>query len=312
MEKYGNNLDKPATSLRPQGRRRYEPPIVTSSVDLHTHTFFSDGRASPEELVSRAARLGIKTLAITDHDNLRGVREAQPLARLVGVELIPAAEFTSRWDECPSSPEFADIDVLGYFLDIDDPALQAFEKTALDDIHSRMAECCLRLTEAGYPISMEDVFAWNPRYGGTMFLIDALVAKGHAPDFAAGAELCNQFWGRGRLSSHTIQDVITAIRRSGGVPVLAHPILVRCNDNWLTEVEMARLVEMGLQGIEVYHFRMNDSAQLHFLELAKRFDLVVTGGSDEHGWPQGFHHLGHQLCTEEMVEELRQRSGKKH
>ena len=79
----------------------------------------------------------------------------------------------------------------------------------------------------------------------------------------------------------------------------------------MTEVEIAQLVEMGLQGLEVYHFRMNDSAQLHFLELAKHFNLVATGGSDEHGWPQGFHHLGHQLCTEEMVEELRKRAGKK-
>jgi predicted metal-dependent phosphoesterase TrpH len=311
MEQFAVSLVPPEGSENPQGRKRYEAPAVTSIVDLHTHTNYSDGRASPGELVSRAAWLGIKTLAITDHDNMRGAREAQPLANLLGVELIPAVEFTSRWDECqPSLDDNADIDVLGYFVDMENPALRAFEQTALENIHASITDCCKRMTAAGYPVSMDEVLAWNPRYGGTMFLIDTVLAKGYAKDFASAATLCSPFLNQAPLSSHTIQETIAMIRSAGGVAVLAHPILVRCEGNWLTEALMARLVDMGLQGVEVYHFRMNDYARVYFINLAQRFNLVVTGGSDDHGWPQGFRHLGRQPVKPEVVDKLRSLSQK--
>jgi predicted metal-dependent phosphoesterase TrpH len=72
---------------------------MTFAVDLHTHTYYSDGRASPEELITYAAQIGVKTLAITDHDNTRGTREGAAVAQRLGIELIPAMELTARWDE---------------------------------------------------------------------------------------------------------------------------------------------------------------------------------------------------------------------
>ena len=91
-------------------------------VDLHTHTYYSDGRASPAELAERAAALGIKVLAIADHDSARGAREALPIAEQLGIRLIPAMECTCRWDACRMSPEESDIDVLGYFVDLESSA----------------------------------------------------------------------------------------------------------------------------------------------------------------------------------------------
>jgi predicted metal-dependent phosphoesterase TrpH len=306
MDPYLINPEPPNRCDSPQIKKRYEAPAITSVIDLHTHTHYSDGRASPSELVSRASWLGIKILAITDHDTMQGVREALPLAKLLGMELIPAVEFTCRWDACLSEPDGnTDIDILGYFLDIDNPALRAFEQAAMADIHTRISDCCRRLTNAGYPVSMDEVLAWNPRYGGTMFLIDTIAAKGYAKDFTSAAALCTPYLNQGVPCRHTIQETISAIRSAGGVAVLAHPILVRCDGNWLTEEMMERLVAMGLQGVEVYHFRMTDYARVYFLNLARHFNLVVTGGSDDHGWPQGFRHLGHQPVKPEIIETLR-------
>ncbi len=275
------------------------------TIDLHTHTYYSDGRAAPEELLTYAAQIGIKTLAITDHDNMHGTREGAPLARRLGIELIPAVEFTARWDELPSPPDFRNIDVLGYFVDTFNPSLGAFETAALEDIHAGIAVCCQRMTDAGYPIRIEDVFVLNPRYAGALYLIDTVVAKGYADGWNTSAALVDRFINQVPLTSHTIAQVIAAIRSAGGTAVLAHPVLVRNHNAWLDEKWMGYLVDMGLEGIEIYHLRLDETARRYFLRLAKRFNLAVTGGSDDHGWPTGFPRLGGQPVTQEMVERLR-------
>ena len=78
--------------------------VLVSTVDLHIHTYYSDGRDAPEAVLRRVAALGIKTVAITDHDNTNGVRQVQALAPKLGLRLIPAIELTCRWDQCPSAP----------------------------------------------------------------------------------------------------------------------------------------------------------------------------------------------------------------
>ena len=86
-------------------------------IDLHTHTHYSDGRASPQELLQHAASIGIHTLAITDHDNANGYRAGLALAHSLGIDLIPALELTCRWDAARMPPGRSDIDLLGYFID---------------------------------------------------------------------------------------------------------------------------------------------------------------------------------------------------
>jgi hypothetical protein len=209
---------------------------------LHLHTWYSDGRASPADVLAHAHALGLTTIALTDHDNARGAREAAPLAERLGIDLIPAIEFTCRWDVASDAGWHdemlgaGDIDVLGYCLDLDAPALQTAEQAMLEDIHDRVTRCCARLTAVGYP---------------------------------------------------------TAITGDAA---------------WLTGDHMAALVALGLDGLEVYHPRLGEEARRHFLALAEQFDLVVTGGSDEHGWPDGFIEMGTQPVTLAMVQALRARS----
>jgi predicted metal-dependent phosphoesterase TrpH len=284
----------------------------TATIDLHIHTHYSDGKYSPADILRHAARIGLETVALTDHDNTGGVREALPLARELGLELIPAIEFTCRWPACDAPPGLGDIDVLGYFVDLDDPDFRAFERATLDDIHARTADCCARLTAAGHPLSLDDVFAENPRYAGILPLILAVQSKGYAGEWEPAVQLVTEHWVRVRLSCFTIQQVIASIHRAGGVAVLAHPVTVKCGgDDLLGADQLALLVEAGLDGLEVYHFRLDEPARAHFLALARQFDLLVSGGSDDHGWFSELKHVGNQPVTPDLVESLRARSVKR-
>jgi len=275
--------------------------------ELHMHSTYSDGSISPAGLLQHAVNIGLSVVAITDHDNARGAREAIPVAQELGLECIPAIEFTGRWDDCFRPDWGGDVDVLGYFVDLENPQFKAMEQATLDDIHGRIEECCARLTAAGYPVSMEDVFAENPRYGGARQLRLALQHKGYADSYDASVQLFTEHWQHVRLSSFTIEEHIAAIQAAGGVAVMAHPVGVRCGEGWLTADRMARVVEIGMDGIEVYHRSMNAEARAYFLDLALQFDLLISGGSDEHGWSPDLPYMGTEPVTREMVEALRAR-----
>jgi predicted metal-dependent phosphoesterase TrpH len=282
------------------------PPL--SPIDLHMHTLYSDGRATPQELVEYAVSIGMQTIAITDHDNARGSRLARPLAEKLKLTLIPAIEMTCRWDAAQAAPGKSDIDVLGYFLDLDQPDLQVFEEALLNDFHERTDIACWYLSAEGYTISLQDVLRENPYYAGTRPLLMAVLQKGYASSYERALGLVDKIWRNVRPSSFTIDQVISAIRRAGGVPVLAHPTIVPWPRGWLDAEAIRLLVDMGLVGMEIYHPRLNEEARRYFYSLAAQFNLLVTGGSDDHGWPVGFPRMGNQAVTEEMVQGLQKQA----
>jgi hypothetical protein len=262
-------------------------------------------------MLQHAAKLGLTTVAITDHDNARGAREARPLAQALGLNLIPGIEFTCRWTVEAGAPKDQDVDLLGYFVDLDDAGWQRVEAAALDDFEARVGECCARLTAAGTPVTLDDVRVENPRYAGAMQLIFTLRRQGYVEGWDSAMALFLKHWEPVRLSALSIARAIAAIHAAGGVAVLAHPTLVECDAGWLQAPQIATLVEMGLDGLEVYHYRLDDAARAHFVGLAAQFDLAVSGGSDEHGWRAGFTRMGTQPVTEAMVQTLRDRRGGK-
>jgi predicted metal-dependent phosphoesterase TrpH len=274
--------------------------------DLHVHTTYSDGKLSPAAVIARAAAIGLDVIAITDHDNANGAREAIPLAHEAGIDLIPAIEFTCCWDGYYFQNWGGDIDVLGYGMDLNHPHLLEAEKAALEDIHDRITECCLRLTAAGYPITMGDVFAENPNYGGAIQTADALVHKGYASTYHAALDIFIQQWRKVRTCSILIEQHIATIHAAGGVAVLAHPTLIQTKGGgWIKEEQIAELIGLGLDGLEIYHPRLTQPARDYFLKMAQQFDLLVTGGSDEHGFDPSLPGLGQQPITRELINTLR-------
>jgi len=276
-------------------------------IDIHMHTYYSDGRFSPAEVVQAAVERGLHAIAITDHDNTRGMREAIPLAAAAGIELVAGIEMTTHWPEAGLPPDDENVDLLGYLFDLDDPELRAFEEGLLADLHARIEWCCAALTARGCPLSMTDIFAENPRYGGAMQAIQSLLRKGHVATWREGLQLFETAWLEVRPPARTIQEAIAAIHHAGGLAVLAHPTIVRPGGQPMDARWLGALVEAGLDGVEVYHHRLDEAARAHFLGLARDFDLAVTGGSDLHGWHTGLAQMDGRAAPITFLEDLKAR-----
>jgi predicted metal-dependent phosphoesterase TrpH len=271
--------------------------------ELHVHSTYSDGSASPQDLLRHAVKIGLSVVAITDHDNARGVRAAVP----VGIELIPAVEFTAQWGGLYVPDGEIDVDVLGYFVDVDDPAFVAHEQRTLDDVQQRVAACCDRLTASGYPVTMAEGLAENPLFVGLRHLRDVLVRKRYFANSWDAGEIVYPAWFAGPPSGFTLAEQIAVIHAAGGVAVLAHPHYTRAGEPMQAR-DIAALAEIGLDGIEVYHRVIGGDLRNHMQALADRFGLVVTGGSDEHGWSPDLPLMGTEPVTRAMIEALRARA----
>lgn len=276
-------------------------------IDLHIHTTYSDGKYTPEAILRHAAKIGLHTIAFTDHDNTRAYRAALPFARTLGIELIPAIEFTCRWPNCDIPLEDDDTDLLGYFMDVDAPSFRAFEQAALQDVSDRMTERCAYLTAIGYPISLPDVLQENPAYPGGLHLGFALQRKGYAPDWPGVLQILDRSRDQVRQGSFTIYQAIEQIHLAGGLAILAHPPTLTGPHAQFAPDQLAILVEMGLDGLEIYHPRVDRDTRVHLLEIARQFQLVASGGTDQHGWKHGLNTLGTQPVTDEILAALRAR-----
>lgn len=278
------------------------------AADLHTHTFYSDGRSSPEALLAAAKRRGLRTLAITDHDTTRGNREGQGSAKRLGLELIPAAEFTSYWPGYTGHGGGPDIDVLGYFLELDSPRLAQAEVRLAEAQRARAESICAALARAGYRLGYQDLCETSARFQGFLTIRDSL-QRLHKLELAEAVALLEPAWQQAEPAALSIDEAIALIHEVGGVAVLAHPSIIhRQRDGEpLSERGMADLVEMGLDGVEVLHYRLSARQRQHFALLARMFELPISGGSDEHGGPEQFPRLGQEAVTSDMVAALRER-----
>jgi predicted metal-dependent phosphoesterase TrpH len=286
--------------------------MPNASIDLHLHTHYSDGKTSPAEILRHAANLGLKTVAITDHDTLKALPEALYVAAETGLTLIPGVELTTHWRDCepahPAAQPGQEVDLLGYYFDWRDANLQAYVSAALLDLKERVEACCQSLSQAGYTVSIFDVLDVNPNFPGTAALMSALIRLHHAANLNDAYALMSEYWCRIRFSRNSLHSAIQAIHQAGGAAVLAHPIAIRCAQGLLDGDSLARLVEAGLDGLEIFHPLLSQDERQHFQALARHFNLVVTGGSDEHGSGDGFSRLGSQLVTYEMVKALQARA----
>lgn len=279
-----------------------------ANVDLHMHTIYSDGQATPEQLLIAAKEQGLKAIAITDHETTKGAKEARVLAPRYGVELVPAVEFTCYWDGYVGHSSGPDIDVLGYFIDLDSPLLLEIENRLHAQAVQRAAVSCKSLQAMGFDISLEEVLETNANYPAFLALAETLVRLGLADPEEASSVVDQVFYSAGR-SQLSVANGIRLIHELGGVAVLAHPTIVHRDTDGepLSERGVMDLVHMGLDGIEVYHHRLRRHHRQHFRMLAQMFKLAISGGSDEHKGPSNFRRFAKQPVTTEMLEDLRSR-----
>jgi predicted metal-dependent phosphoesterase TrpH len=244
-------------------------------IDLHLHTTASDGQLEPEQLVHRAAAVGLSVIAVTDHDTMAGVAPALRAAAARGVTVVPGIEITSVLDG-------KDLHVLGYYLDPRAPALAALLQAQQSERAARAREIADALAREGVPIDIEALLATAAARGGSVArpqIAGALVAAGHAPNVADAFE---RWLGEGRRAfvphlGRGPAEVVSTIAEAGGTASLAHPGTSARDDI------VPALVDVGLAAIEAYHSAHDAAQQAGYVALARRYGLAVTGGSDYHG-----------------------------
>ncbi|HEX4265553.1 MAG TPA: PHP domain-containing protein [Verrucomicrobiae bacterium] len=263
--------------------------------DLHLHTNFSDGTYTPEELVSQAAKNSLAAIALTDHDTVEGCQRAADACEALKIEFIPGAELTAEQND-------NEIHILGYFLDTHNPGLLSdiakFQAVRQNRIHEMIA----RLNELNVPLRAEDVFAMaNCRSPGRPHVARALVKAGLCGSLDEAFERFlkkhRPAWvPKARISAGYAIDLI---HQSGGLAVMAHPGLNR------TDEVIPDLVAAGMDGIECFHTKHSTAIAEHYLEIADKFKLLVTGGSDCHGMNKGKPLIGTVKLPYQHVEKLK-------
>ena len=268
--------------------------LLKMFADLHLHTHFSDGTYTPEELVAQGQRHGLAVLALTDHDTVEGCSPMAAACELAGMEFIPGTELTAEEGG-------NELHLLGYFLDTENAKLLAEIAKFQAVRQNRIREMVARLNAHKIPLRADAVFELaDCRSPGRPHVGRALVQDGFCIN---QDEAFDRFLKKHRPAwvpkfKISAQDAIELIHQAGGLAVLAHPGLNR-NDDIIPD-----LVAVGMDGLECYHSKHPPVAVQRYLQLAKTYNLVVTGGSDCHGHSKGNPVVGHVKLPYEHVEQL--------
>lgn len=247
-------------------------------IDLHLHTTHSDGSLPPAEVLALAHKAGVTALAITDHDIVSGLPEAFEAGARLGIEVIPGIEISSLYKE-------AELHILGYFLDWKDPALHRRLAAIRAGRHVRNPLIVQKLNDLGLALTYDDVRALaGTESVGRPHIARVLMAKGYV---RSAKEAFDRYLADGKPAYVPRDlpepaDAIAWIRAAGGIAVLAHPTWIRETSEGLRAL-CAQLKAAGLMGIEVHYSTHKASQTSDYLDIARRLDLLVTGGSDFHG-----------------------------
>ena len=272
-------------------------------IDLHLHTHHSDGTFAPEEVVRRAKSLKMTTISITDHDTvsaLPAAREAagKELEVLTGVELTAVSHDR-------------ELHVLGYGFRDEDPAMQDYIRRAKERRHNRIQLMIDQLNAHGVEVTRAEVeqIAGEGTSIGRPHLAEALLKRGvvHSLNEAFDRYIGDQAPCFVKDAILTTADAARLIRQAGGVASLAHPYRL-VEDDWIPA-----LAADGIQGIEAYHSDHNPTITKHYLKIAKELNLMVTGGSDCHGYRKSKGPLiGTVKVPDDCLEQIRSAIGKRH
>lgn len=278
------------------------------AVDLHTHSTASDGSETPSALVEMAVDLGLSALALTDHDTLQGIEEARASADRAGIDLIPGTEISLDF--------LGGMHLVVLWLEPGPGPLQDRLAGLQSGREGRNAAIVGLLADHDMPMSLEEVIAESG--GGTVgrpHIAAVMMQKGYVESIA---EAFDMWLGAGKPAyAHrprlTPEEAIGLARDSGGVPVLAHPHTLGINRSHEMADLLVRLRSAGLVGLEATYSAYQRHEREGYADLARRFGLIVSGGSDYHGSYKPNLELGigygDLVVPEEVMDELRAAAG---
>jgi predicted metal-dependent phosphoesterase TrpH len=269
-------------------------------LDLHLHTTASDGTMSPAELVSYAKKKGLRVIAITDHDTIEGLKEGMREGDKTGVEVIPGVELSADASK-------GTMHLLGYFIDPDCAVLADKLKILQQARMERNLKIVEKLHNLGIPIELSEVKA-APEHGqiGRPHFAYTMVQKGYAQDIQ---DAFDRYLGKGRPAyvekfRFSPAEAMHVIRKAGGITILAHPFTLKQPEPKDLDAVIGALKEKGLDGIEVYYPEHSDGQRKLYREIAQKYGLVISAGSDFHGLNKDEADLGEGYADRELTYDI--------
>lgn len=241
-------------------------------MDLHLHTHHSDGTMTVEQIVNLAKEKNIELIAITDHDTVSGVKEAQEIGAQIGVKVIPGIEINTEYKK-------REVHILGYFIDIHNEELSRTISLLREGRVGRVKRIISKLNSLDIDITFDDVLKEGKGESiGRPHVALAMIKKGYGDSVS---EIFDNYLEIGKPAyverfKLSPFDAVKLVQQSGGIAVLAHPKLV-----WDEQIVEELLPH--LDGLEVYHSEHEEDDITLYLEKAHIHNLIITGGSDCHG-----------------------------
>lgn len=272
--------------------------------DLHLHSNCSDGLLGPEKLVEKAHELGLKAIALADHDALSGIEDAIEYGRQYEIEVVPGVELSSQ-------SRGRDIHILGYYFDIHHKRLCEYLQLFRDERQRRAARIVQKLNDMGVYIHVEDVEAKAVGCSiGRPHIAEVLMDQGYVETFQEAFQRYIGYGGKAYVEKYKIspQEAIGLIADAKGLSFLAHP------GSMVSNGIILELIKAGLDGLEVVHPNVNGERARQLQDMIREYGLLMSGGSDCHGGRDGHFLIGkysvpYSIC-EDMKAVLEARWGK--
>jgi len=263
-------------------------------VDLHIHSIYSDGTCSVDDIVKLASQKNLRTIAITDHDCIRGFADAKRCGDHAGVEVIAGVELSSEIGG-------ADIHILGYCIDVRNAALNARLAEMKEARYHRAKKIVANLNKLGIDLRFEtvlktagDAAIGRPHIAAAMLKEELIYSYREAFEKYIGYESPAYV----EKLSLTPREVFRLILDAGGLPVLAHPGVTAVDER------IAQFIRDGLAGIEAYHAEHSTAVRRHYVRYCQKNNLAYTGGSDFHSAAQMKSEIGSPRVPAVVVEKL--------
>lgn len=256
-------------------------------IDLHTHSTESDGTMTPQELMEHAKGIGLSAIALTDHDTIRGLAKARPIAESLGLELVPGVELSTDY-------QGKEVHILGYYIDEEKKEFLDRLKDFVDGRDRRNEKMIARLRQEGFNITMQGLYDEYPdtvvtRAHFARYLVEHGFVKDRETVFAKYlGDNCRCYVPREKITPF---EAIKLIQLGGGLAFFAHPVLCHMNQQRLRTF-LVELKSAGLTGMEAIYSMNTPGDEANMRKLAQEYDLLISGGSDYHGVNKPYIQLG--------------------
>ena len=257
-------------------------------IDYHIHTIFSDGGSNPRQIVKTAAEQGMDAVAITDHDGIDGVDEAMKAGRDYGIEVASGIELATEYENGDV------LHILGYGFDPRNKLLNDSLTYMTEERNKRNLKLVRLLQEMGCDITMDAILKGRKNtFVGKPNIARYLQEKGYVEDwldaFKPGEFLESSEAKKIKKVKVDSREAVKTITAAGGIAVLAHPIQAKGwtepdDENYYNKIDtiVADLKKEGLSGIECYHPDQDRAQTLRFLDIAQKYGMKVSRGTDFH------------------------------